>query len=106
MTWWNPWRDIREARDAAETLRALAQSRARMIGDVQADVAVLRQQVGFVTIERDAARRELDAIHRAKSAAISRGNRTRALRRRGALAPEPIDNLTGREANHRTQRTG
>jgi hypothetical protein len=89
MFWWlNPWAAVVEARHEAERFFDHAAALTR-------ENRAMRAELEEARVER--ARR---------SASVSRGNRTRALRRRGALLPAPINDFAGHEADPRTSITG
>jgi hypothetical protein len=93
MLWLWPWTALAEARATAERVVAANQ---RLRG---ANVEMQRL-VDELRVERDAAWAKLAR----RSAGVSRGNRTRALRARGGLLPAPINEPAS--AASRNQLTG
>ncbi len=89
----NPWAATREARHHAERLAGVVLTQRN-------DIECLHRDVSIALHERNTARGEVNALRAAKSAAVARGNRTRALRRRGDLLLAPINEPnTGQLAN-------
>jgi hypothetical protein len=80
MLWLWPWAALAEARATAE--RVVAANQRLRAANVEFERAVNEMRV-----ERDAAWAKLAR----RSAGVSRGNRTRALRARGGLLPAPIN---------------
>jgi hypothetical protein len=106
----NPWAALTEARGLAELWRGRADAYTlNIIGlraanealqtahdDHLAAIVELQRANSELRVERDTAWAKLGK----RSAGISRGNRTRALRRRGGLLPAPINDMTDAPASH------
>jgi hypothetical protein len=113
----NPWAAIREAREKARFEFRRANELERVTLGQRSRIDQLYRDLSFIRSERDTAREtaleaipfleELAAIKHRRSEAISRGNRTRARRRRGGLLPAPINDIADAPAPHvRTELTG
>lgn len=115
----NPWAAVREARQHAEILHGkvsvLRDERARLnqiISDYRESqdrlrstvsnqgvrILKLSDELASALAERNVAQAALNVRKARRSAAISKGNRTKALRRRGALLPIHEPNLAERSA--------
>jgi hypothetical protein len=94
--WWNPWAATRQARGEAERLLSV-------VLEQRNHIEALERNLSFVMTERNTAWEKLAR----RSAGVSRGNRTRALRRNGALSPAfSSDVNTGPVAEPRINQTG
>jgi len=105
---WNPWAAVREARAHAESLQTkvtelreertglkkvisgyrVREDRLQLTVSNQGErIHSLSDEMASALAERNVAQEALLTRKRRRSAAISKGNRTKALRRRGALVP-------------------